>query len=171
MPAAGSERGRSPEGTAHGGGWGALRRAAWGVRRCALKRCAKPLIYVSKYTHLGSPWPRCDIHYESPGVPDPPPYSGFRDEHMKSVHTRQWRVRPPAATTHDEPTMSTSYMLHTRFTPVIANKNKSPPLWPLKQKASSTVTRTVYVPPGTFSQKENPKLCGGGKVSSAREKQ
>ena len=22
-------------------------------------------------THLGSPWPRCDIHYESPGVPSP----------------------------------------------------------------------------------------------------
>jgi hypothetical protein len=33
-------------------------------------------------THLGSPWPRCDIHYESPGVPDPSPYSGFRDAHM-----------------------------------------------------------------------------------------
>ena len=28
---------------------------------------------------LGSPWPRYDIHYESPGVPDPPPYQGFRE--------------------------------------------------------------------------------------------
>ena len=39
-------RGRSPEGTAHGGGWGALRRAAWGVRRCALKRCSGMLAVV-----------------------------------------------------------------------------------------------------------------------------
>ena len=33
-------------------------------------------------THLGSPWPRYDIHYESPGVPDPPPHRGFRDEYI-----------------------------------------------------------------------------------------
>ena len=33
-------------------------------------------------THLGSPWPRYDIHYESPGVPDPPPHQGFRDGHI-----------------------------------------------------------------------------------------
>ena len=33
-------------------------------------------------THLGSPWPRYDIHYESPGVPDPPPSSGFRDRYI-----------------------------------------------------------------------------------------
>ena len=30
-------------------------------------------------THSGSALPRYDIHYESPGVPDPPPSSGFRD--------------------------------------------------------------------------------------------
>ena len=32
---------------------------------------------------MGSPWPRYNIHYESPGVPDPPPHSGFRDAHIK----------------------------------------------------------------------------------------
>ena len=36
-------------------------------------------------THLGSPWPRCDIHYESSGVPDPPPPPGFRDAHIIST--------------------------------------------------------------------------------------
>ena len=30
-------------------------------------------------THSGSALPRYDIHYESPGVPDPPPSPGFRD--------------------------------------------------------------------------------------------
>ena len=34
---------------------------------------------------MGSPWPRYDIHYESPGVPDPPPHQGFRDAHMRQV--------------------------------------------------------------------------------------
>ena len=29
-------------------------------------------------THLGSAWPRYDIHYESPGIPDLPHW-GFRD--------------------------------------------------------------------------------------------
>ena len=31
---------------------------------------------------MGSPWPRYDIHYESPGVPDPPPHWDFRDVSM-----------------------------------------------------------------------------------------
>ena len=34
-------------------------------------------------THSGSALPRYDIHYESPGVPDPPPSPGFRDCHIK----------------------------------------------------------------------------------------
>ena len=36
-------------------------------------------------THSGSAWPRYDIHYESPGVPDPPPHPGFRDVDMTAV--------------------------------------------------------------------------------------
>ena len=34
-------------------------------------------------THSGSALPRYDIHYESPGVPDPPPSPGFRDRYMR----------------------------------------------------------------------------------------
>ena len=37
-------------------------------------------------THSGSALPRYDIHYESPGVPDPPPSSGFRDRYISSVY-------------------------------------------------------------------------------------
>ena len=33
-------------------------------------------------THSGSALPQYDIHYESPGVPDPPPSPGFRDRYM-----------------------------------------------------------------------------------------
>ena len=35
-------------------------------------------------THSGSALPRYDIHYESPGVPDPAPSSGFRDRYMRT---------------------------------------------------------------------------------------
>ena len=33
-------------------------------------------------THSGSALPQYDIHYESPGVPDPPPSPGFRDRYI-----------------------------------------------------------------------------------------
>ena len=38
-------------------------------------------------THSGSALPRYDIHYESPGVPDPPPSSGFRDRYIIRTDT------------------------------------------------------------------------------------
>ena len=40
-------------------------------------------ICVDPGTHLAGGVPRVDTHSESRGVPDPPPYWGFRDEHIK----------------------------------------------------------------------------------------
>jgi len=46
-----------------------------------------------------------DIHYESPGVPDPPPYSGFRDSDMNHELMRNYceetrETRHRVVTTH-----------------------------------------------------------------------
>ena len=46
---------------------------------------------------MGSPWPRYDIHYESPGVPDPPPHSGFRDAHNIGSHFTVYTERESAS--------------------------------------------------------------------------